>query len=204
MKTYSICPACFEDEFGWHCATCDDWPCECPQEGDGGASEEKAPTVREEAVPVPEGGQSGAAPDAGDEAGVRGVPVREASETNLAPDQEAARVNAGHCAVCGQPGIQGQAFSAGREYYCPTCDDVHPYPWAPVVSAEPDPVECVIDELKRANASGAVVAQEGNLDELVENLLAEGWVPGETVYMHGRRIRYLTPPDGKGEGDATT
>ena len=59
---------------------------------------------------------------------------------------------------------------------------------------EVDPVGYIVGELKRANASGAVVAQEGGLDELVENMLAEGYTLGETVYIHGKRIRYLELP----------
>lgn len=31
------------------------------------------------------------------------------------------------CGVCGSEDIQYQPFSGGREYYCPACEDVHPY-----------------------------------------------------------------------------
>lgn len=58
-----------------------------------------------------------------------------------------------------------------------------------------DPVGCIVDELKRANASGAVVAQDGDLNDLVNNMLAEGYTLSETVYVHGKRIRYLVPPE---------
>lgn len=66
---------------------------------------------------------------------------------------------------------------------------------ARVAEIDHDPVDCITDELKRANASGAVVAQEGDLDDLVGNMLAEGYTLDETVYVHGKRIRYLTRPE---------
>lgn len=60
-----------------------------------------------------------------------------------------------------------------------------------------DPVGCIVDELRRGGASGAVVAQDGSLDDLVDNMIAEGYTLGETVYVHGKRIRYLIPPGGE-------
>lgn len=32
------------------------------------------------------------------------------------------------CGMCGCTETQYQSFSAGREYYCPQCDDTHLYP----------------------------------------------------------------------------
>lgn len=31
------------------------------------------------------------------------------------------------CLECGKPGIQGQLFSGGQEYYCPNCEEVYSY-----------------------------------------------------------------------------
>lgn len=31
------------------------------------------------------------------------------------------------CAVCGSADTQYQPFSGGKEYYCPSCEEVHPY-----------------------------------------------------------------------------
>lgn len=31
------------------------------------------------------------------------------------------------CWVCGCSETQYQSFSGGREFYCPQCDDTHPY-----------------------------------------------------------------------------
>lgn len=184
----NTCHACYKSDFdgSWWCDNCDQWPCRCvPQEGDDAPQET---SVHEEAVPVPAESAGGSATDAADPAGVHGVPVRQAQEPDVAPEQEAARLSVLFCWHCGRPGIQGQAFSGGQEYYCPHCNDVFPYR----AHTSHGPAECIVKELKRAGATGAVVADGGDLDGLVANMLAEGYALGETVYVHGKRIRYLT------------
>lgn len=40
------------------------------------------------------------------------------------------------CEFCDSPGIEGQPFSGGKEYYCPSCNEVYSFgeaarsPWA--------------------------------------------------------------------------
>lgn len=69
---------------------------------------------------------------------------------------------------------------------------------APVQEAAPvehDLVGCIVSELQRAGAGAAIVAHEGSLDVEVRDMLGDGYVLAETVYLHGKRIRYLVKPE---------
>lgn len=52
------------------------------------------------------------------------------------------------------------------------------------------------DHLKNCRKTDFVVAGDGNLDEVVETLLAAGWTPDGIEYVEGKRVRYLVPPPG--------
>lgn len=146
-----------------------------------GGDDQEGKTVREEAVSVSVGGEGGAVPDAVAPAGVHTIPVREASEADMAPEQEAARVNAGHCGHCGGPGIQGQSFSGGREYYCPRCDDVHTYPWA-----QPPPEAPWVTQLREKDAEIARLRSEAKRARYrLYNAWSSMRIPGGTPYTDG-------------------
>lgn len=70
---------------------------------------------------------------------------------------------------------------------------------ARVAGIDHDPVSCIVAELQRAGAGAAIVAHGGSLDAEVRGMLADGYVLGETVYLHGKRIRYLVKPEVSGE-----
>lgn len=105
-----------------------------------------------------------------------GVSVAEGGESGAAPDAADA------AGVHGVPVRQAQDT------------DVAPEQEAARV-ADHDPVSCIVAELQRAGAGAAIVAHEGSLDVEVRGMLADGFVLGETVYLHGKRIRYLVKPE---------
>lgn len=51
------------------------------------------------------------------------------------------------------------------------------------------------DHLKNCRKVDFVIAGDGNLDEVVETMLAAGWTYGSVEYVEAKRVRYLTAPE---------
>lgn len=56
--------------------------------------------------------------------------------------------------------------------------------------------EELADHLKNCRGVDAVIAGDGNLDEVVNTLIAAGWTFDGVEYVEGKRCRYLVPPAG--------
>jgi hypothetical protein len=56
--------------------------------------------------------------------------------------------------------------------------------------------EDLVAHLKDCRQVDAVIAQDGNADDLVASLMAAGWTYDGVEYVAGKRVRYLTPPPG--------
>lgn len=52
------------------------------------------------------------------------------------------------------------------------------------------------DHLKDCRQVDAAVVVDGNADELVAKMLAEGWTFEGSEHVEGKRVRYLVPPPG--------
>lgn len=56
--------------------------------------------------------------------------------------------------------------------------------------------EELADHLKNCRDVDAVIAGDGNLDEVVNTMIAAGWTFDGVEYVEGKRVRYLVPPPG--------
>lgn len=56
--------------------------------------------------------------------------------------------------------------------------------------------EALAEHLVECREVDAAVVVDGNADELVAKMLAEGWTYGGVEYVQGKRVRYLAPPPG--------
>lgn len=54
----------------------------------------------------------------------------------------------------------------------------------------------LVDHLVECREVDAAVVVDGNADELVAKMVAEGWTFEGTEYVEGKRVRYLVPPPG--------
>lgn len=54
----------------------------------------------------------------------------------------------------------------------------------------------LVDHLKNCRGVDAAIAGDGNLDEVVNTMIAAGWTYGGVEYAEGKRCRYLIPPPG--------
>lgn len=61
---------------------------------------------------------------------------------------------------------------------------------------ELDGPEALVDHLKHCREVDAAIVMDGNADELVAGLLAQGWTYEGVEYVGGKRVRYLVPPPG--------
>jgi hypothetical protein len=59
------------------------------------------------------------------------------------------------------------------------------------------------DHLKNCRGVDAVIAGDGNLDEVVNTMIAAGWTFNGVEYVEGKRVRYLVPPPGWRPEDGT-
>jgi hypothetical protein len=61
------------------------------------------------------------------------------------------------------------------------------------------------DHLKNCRKTDAVIAGDGNLDDVVSTMLAAGWTFGGIEYVEGKRVRYLVaPPEFKIQNEEET
>lgn len=61
-----------------------------------------------------------------------------------------------------------------------------------------DGARVLLEHLTTCHPVGAVIAIDGNGDDMVARMLAAGWTwtPGtQTELVAGKRVRYLTPPE---------
>jgi hypothetical protein len=56
--------------------------------------------------------------------------------------------------------------------------------------------EALVEHLVECRDVTAAVVVDGNADELVAKMLAEGWTFEGTEHVEGKRVRYLVPPPG--------
>jgi hypothetical protein len=56
--------------------------------------------------------------------------------------------------------------------------------------------EELADHLKNCRGVDAAIVADGNADELVARMIAEGWRYEGVEYVEGKRVRYLVPPPG--------
>jgi len=54
----------------------------------------------------------------------------------------------------------------------------------------------LVDHLKGCRKVDAVITGDGNLDDVVNTLIAAGWTSDGVEYVDGKRLRYLIPPPG--------
>lgn len=57
-------------------------------------------------------------------------------------------------------------------------------------------VDALVSHLTECRKVDAVIAADGNADDLVSRMIADGWTYDGVEYVAGKRIRYLTPPPG--------
>jgi hypothetical protein len=59
------------------------------------------------------------------------------------------------------------------------------------------PIEAILDHVDAQGVAGLLVTQSGSADELVAQMIEEGWtVEARTHHVGGKRIRYMVPPPG--------
>jgi hypothetical protein len=56
--------------------------------------------------------------------------------------------------------------------------------------------EELVEHLKECRKVDVAVVKDGNADDLVARMIAEGWTYDGVEYVAGKRVRYLTPPPG--------
>ena len=54
----------------------------------------------------------------------------------------------------------------------------------------------LVEHLRDCRKVSALIAGDGNLDHVVDDLIAEGWTFDGVEYVEGKRVRYLLPPPG--------
>lgn len=64
------------------------------------------------------------------------------------------------------------------------------------MSDETNGAKELAEHLKDCRQVDAAVVVDGNADDLVARLLADGWVYEGVEYVMGKRVRYLVPPPG--------
>lgn len=64
----------------------------------------------------------------------------------------------------------------------------------------PDPYQdgasALVEHLAQCRGVDAAIVADGNADDLVDQLLTQGWTYEGVEYVAGKRVRYLVPPTG--------
>lgn len=60
------------------------------------------------------------------------------------------------------------------------------------------PAQKLADHLAVCRGVDAALVADGNVDDLVARMIADGWRYTGVEYVEGKRVRYLKPPPGRG------
>lgn len=64
-------------------------------------------------------------------------------------------------------------------------------------TSKEEALDNLIEHLKECVKADAVIAADGNADEIVQSMLDAGWTwDGKVEVVSGKRIRVLSPPPG--------